>query len=170
MTSFRERSLAAFPAGSNGEFDLPPELAMVIDRGEGCRLWDTDGREFLDFSMGWGSALVGHARAEVTEAVQRQATRGANFAYVTENSLLLAEEIVDKVCLLGVHPQHVARPHPGQVLRDARQHGQRAVAEHAEVEGARDPCADEFNEALIRPHAVAVGDGVADGADGGGGR
>ena len=47
MTSMRERSLAAFPAGSNGEFDLPEELTMVIDHGEGCRLWDTEGREFL---------------------------------------------------------------------------------------------------------------------------
>ncbi len=94
MASLRERSLAAFPAGSNGEFDLPPELAMVIARGEGCRLWDSGGREFLDFSMGWGSALVGHARPEVTKAVVAQAARGANFAYVTENALLLAEEII----------------------------------------------------------------------------
>ncbi len=94
MTSFRERSLAVFPAGSNGEFNLPPDLAMVIARGEGCTLWDSDGRAYLDFSMGWGSALVGHARPEVTRAVSRQAALGANFAYVTENALLLAEEIV----------------------------------------------------------------------------
>ena len=94
MTSHSERSLAAFPAASNGEFDLPPELAMVIDRGEGCRLWDSEGREFLDFSMGWGSVLVGHARPEVVEAVVAQAARGSNFAYVNENSLLLAEEII----------------------------------------------------------------------------
>jgi glutamate-1-semialdehyde 2,1-aminomutase len=94
MTSLGERSLAAFPAGSNGEFDLPPELAMVIARGEGCRLWDSEGREFLDFSIGWGSVLVGHARPEVVEAVTTQAALGSNFAYVNENSLLLAEEII----------------------------------------------------------------------------
>ena len=94
MTSLRERSLAAFPAGSNGEFDLPPELAMVIDRGAGCRLWDSDGREFLDFSIGWGSVLVGHARPEVVEAVITQAARGSNFAYVNQPALLLAEEII----------------------------------------------------------------------------
>jgi len=87
------RSLAVFPAGSNGEFNLPDELAMVIARGEGAELWDTSGRRFLDFSMGWGSALVGHARPEVTAAVVRQAALGANFAYVNEPSLALAEEI-----------------------------------------------------------------------------
>jgi len=94
MTSLRDRSLDAFPAGSNGEFDLPPELAMVIDRGEGCRLWDSDGREFLDFSIGWGSVLVGHARPEVVEAVVAQAARGSNFAYVNQHALSLAEEII----------------------------------------------------------------------------
>ena len=67
---------------------------MVIDRGEGCRLWDSDGREFLDFSIGWGSVLVGHARPEVVEAVVAQAARGSNFAYVNRHALLLAEEII----------------------------------------------------------------------------
>jgi glutamate-1-semialdehyde 2,1-aminomutase len=94
MTSLAERSLAVFPAGSNGEFDLPPELAMVIARGDGCRLWDSEGREFLDFSMGWGSVLIGHARPEVVEAVTAQAALGSNFAYVNEHSLGLAEEII----------------------------------------------------------------------------
>jgi glutamate-1-semialdehyde 2,1-aminomutase len=90
----RARLLDIFPAGiSNGEFGLPPDLLIVIARGEGCRLWDTDGREFLDFSMGWGSALVGHARPEVVEAVQNQAPLGANFAYLNRNALALAEEI-----------------------------------------------------------------------------
>lgn len=88
------RSLAAFPAGCNGEFDLPPELVKVIARGEGCLLHTTDGQQMVDFSMGWGSALVGHARPEVVEAVQRQITKGANFAYVNEQSLKLAEEIL----------------------------------------------------------------------------
>ncbi|MFM1919257.1 MAG: hypothetical protein RLZZ303_891 [Candidatus Hydrogenedentota bacterium] len=87
------RSLAVFPGASNGEFNLPPELAMVVARGEGCELWDTEGNHFLDFSMGWGSALVGHARLEVTLAIASQAPLGANFAYVNEQSLALAEEL-----------------------------------------------------------------------------
>jgi glutamate-1-semialdehyde 2,1-aminomutase len=88
------RALAAFPAGiSNGEFGLPPEALIAIDRGQGARLWDVAGREYLDFSMGWGSALVGHARPEVVEAVMRQAPLGSNFAYLNRHALALAEEI-----------------------------------------------------------------------------
>ena len=94
MATMRERSLAVFPAGYNGEFNLPDDLAMVISRGEGCRLWDSDGVEYLDFSIGWGSVLVGHARTEVVEAVTAQARRGSNFAYISENALNVAEEIV----------------------------------------------------------------------------
>jgi len=88
-----QRSLRVFPAGSNGEFNLPPELSIVISQGKGSELRDTNGATYLDFSMGWGSVLVGHARPEVTDAVVRQAALGANFAYVNENSLALAEEI-----------------------------------------------------------------------------
>ena len=94
MTTLVERALGVFPAGiSNGEFGLPPERLVVIARGEGCRLWDADGKEYLDFAMGWGSCLVGHARPEVVEAVRAQAPLGANFAYLNTHALALAEEI-----------------------------------------------------------------------------
>ncbi len=93
MATMTERAQAVFPVGSNGEFNLPPELAIVVARAAGCELWDGAGRRFLDFSMGWGSVLVGHARPEVVEAVTAQAPRGSNCAYVTEASLALAEEI-----------------------------------------------------------------------------
>jgi glutamate-1-semialdehyde 2,1-aminomutase len=93
MTSFRERALALFPAGSNGEYGIPPELVPVIERGQGCRVWDTDGREFLDMTMAWGAALVGHAHPEVVEAATRQAALGANFAAVNRRSVELAERI-----------------------------------------------------------------------------
>ncbi len=87
------RSHAVFPAGSNGEFNIPPELSIVVERGQGSRLWDTEGREFIDFSIGWGSVLPGHARPEIVEAVVRQAALGSNFAHVNRPALELAEEI-----------------------------------------------------------------------------
>ncbi len=89
-----ERSLAVFPGGSNGEFGLPAGLTRVIERGQGCRLLDTAGNELLDMSMGWGSALVGHARAEVVDAVVGAAPLGGNFAYPSAHALGLAEELV----------------------------------------------------------------------------
>ncbi|MGQ0677962.1 MAG: aspartate aminotransferase family protein [Rhodospirillales bacterium] len=87
------RSHAVFPAGSNGEFDIPPELSIVVERGQGALLWDTEGREFVDFSIGWGSVLPGHARPEIVEAAARQGALGSNFAHVNRPALELAEEI-----------------------------------------------------------------------------
>lgn len=94
LSAIQQRSLNVFPAGSNGEFNLPDQMAVVISHGEGSKLWDAEGKEYLDFSMGWGSVLVGHARTEVVEAVRSQAADGSNFAYVNEQSLALGEELV----------------------------------------------------------------------------
>ncbi len=122
----RARSLEVFPAGSNGEFNLPPELSMVIAGGEGCEIWDTEGRRYIDFSMGWGSSLVGHARPEVVAAVQQQAPLGSNFAYVNAKTLALAEEICRlspaceqvRFCASGteatMYCQRLARAHTGK--------------------------------------------------------
>ncbi len=87
------RSLQVFPAGSNGEFNLPPELSIVISRGRGAELWDSTGKRYIDFSMGWGTVLVGHAHPKVVAAVVSQAERGSNFAYINEHALTLAEEL-----------------------------------------------------------------------------
>jgi len=88
------RAFEVFPGGiSNGEYGLPAEDVVVMARGNGCQLWDVDGNEYLDFSMAWGSCLVGHARPEVAVAVREQALQGSNFAYLNHQVLALAEEI-----------------------------------------------------------------------------
>ena len=94
MPTLAERSRAVFPAGCNGEFDLPEELSRVIERGQGCELWDTDGRRMLDFSMGWGSVLLGHGHPEIARAVSERVPLGSNFAYISAPAVELAEEIV----------------------------------------------------------------------------
>jgi glutamate-1-semialdehyde 2,1-aminomutase len=91
--SFRQRALALFPAGSNGEYGIPAELIPVLERGEDWRVWDTEGREFLDMTMAWGAALVGHAHPKVIEAATRQAVSGANFAAVNRCAVELAERL-----------------------------------------------------------------------------
>ncbi len=87
------RALAVHPAGSNGEFDFPAERVVVLARGTGSRVWDATGRELLDFSMGWGSVLPGHAHPAVVRAVAEQLPSGTNFACVSERSLALAETL-----------------------------------------------------------------------------
>ena len=87
------RSASVFPGASLGEYNLPADLAVVLARGNGARVWDGDGRQFVDFTMGWGSVLLGHAHPAVVGAVQRQAALGSNFAYVSGPALELGEEL-----------------------------------------------------------------------------
>ncbi|MDX2146405.1 MAG: aminotransferase class III-fold pyridoxal phosphate-dependent enzyme [Planctomycetota bacterium] len=87
------RSLAVLPAGSNGEFDLPADLVRVIDTAKGCRLRDAASRDMVDFSMGWGSVLPGHAREEILTAVRERLPKGTNFSYPSTEAICLAEEL-----------------------------------------------------------------------------
>ncbi len=93
--NFRDRALRFFPGGSNGEYGIPEGDAPVIERGRGCRVWDTGGREYLDMTMAWGAALVGHAHPKVLEAASAAAANGANFAAVNRPMVELAERIAD---------------------------------------------------------------------------
>lgn len=87
------RSAAVFPGASLGEYDLPEDMAVVLAGGDGATVWDAAGRRYVDFTMGWGSVLLGHAHPAVVEAVRRQAGLGSNFAYVSVPALELGEEI-----------------------------------------------------------------------------
>ena len=82
-----------FPGASNGEYGAPSELLPVLDRGLGPRVWDTEGHEWIDFTMAWGSVLVGHAHPKVIEAASHQATQGTNFAAVNRRAVELADRL-----------------------------------------------------------------------------
>jgi glutamate-1-semialdehyde 2,1-aminomutase len=88
-----QRAHAVFPDGSNGEFGFPPGLTPVIARGDGARVWDSEGREYWDLTMAWGSALVGHAHPKIREAVTRALSEGYNFAGVNCRGIELAERL-----------------------------------------------------------------------------
>ncbi len=88
------RASAAFPGGANGEFGIPPEFVRVVARGNGARVWDTDGQEYFDFTMAWGSALTGHSHPRVVEAISKALNHGLNFAAVNRRSVELAERLI----------------------------------------------------------------------------
>jgi glutamate-1-semialdehyde 2,1-aminomutase len=81
------------PAGSFG--NLAGDV--VIREGRGGRVWDESGREYVDFLLGSGPMLVGHAHPEVTAAAQAQIARGTTFFANNRHGIALAEAIVDAV-------------------------------------------------------------------------
>ncbi|HYF06884.1 MAG TPA: aminotransferase class III-fold pyridoxal phosphate-dependent enzyme, partial [Acetobacteraceae bacterium] len=69
-------------------FYTPFPTAMV--RGEDCRLWDADGREYLDLLGEYTAGLFGHSEQRILDAVKAAMDRGINLAAVGENEGRLA--------------------------------------------------------------------------------
>jgi glutamate-1-semialdehyde 2,1-aminomutase len=66
---------------------------VVLARGRGSRVWDVSGHEYVDYLLGSGPMLVGHAHPEVVAAVREQLELGSTFFANNEPAILLAEEI-----------------------------------------------------------------------------
>jgi glutamate-1-semialdehyde 2,1-aminomutase len=89
MTTWAERARAVLPAGGFGNFDP----SMFIRDGKGSRVWDEDGKEYIDYLIGSGPMLLGHGHPEVLEAVAAQLPKGMTFFANNTAGVELAEEI-----------------------------------------------------------------------------
>src|SRR5438132_6277577 len=85
------------PGGCLGMIVLPADLRMVMVRGQGSKVYDAAGKEYLDYMLCSGPLLLGHCRTEVVEAVQRQAALGSTYFALNEPAIRLAEAIVGAV-------------------------------------------------------------------------
>ena len=88
-----EKAHRYLPAGSLGNFGAN----LLIREGHGGRVWDASGNEYVDYLLGSGPMLVGHAHPEVVEAVEAQNRRGSTFFATNEYAIRLAEKIVEAV-------------------------------------------------------------------------
>src|SRR5688572_28863188 len=64
---------------------------LYLAKGEGCRVWDLDGREYYDLCCSHGATLLGHGDPRITAAVQQALTAGACCSYENEVQAELAE-------------------------------------------------------------------------------
>jgi glutamate-1-semialdehyde 2,1-aminomutase len=83
------------PGGSSVLFRLPDDIRFVAREGRGSKLYDVDGREFVDYLLGSGPLILGHAHPAVVEAVQRQVARGSTFYTLNEPLIELAEMVCE---------------------------------------------------------------------------
>src|SRR3989449_7071774 len=97
QTDLLQRAARVLPGGVLGSHRSGPGLEFVVREGRGAYLWDMSGRRYLDYLLGSGPMLLGHAHPAVVEAVQRQMERGTSYFVVNEPAIRLAEEIVAAV-------------------------------------------------------------------------
>ena len=92
-----ERAQGSIPAGVNNAVRYMKPHPLFVARASGSKVYDADGNEYLDFWMGHGALVLGHAfPPPVVEAMREQAA-GAHFGYNSEWEVLLAERVVELV-------------------------------------------------------------------------
>ncbi|MCB0834469.1 MAG: glutamate-1-semialdehyde 2,1-aminomutase, partial [Bacteroidetes bacterium] len=91
-----ERAVKSIPGGVNSPvraFKSVGRKPVFMVRANGCRLWDADGNEYIDFVGSWGPMILGHAHPSVIEAIRKVALDGTSFGAVTEREIEMAELI-----------------------------------------------------------------------------
>lgn len=89
-----ERAQRSIAGGINsGIRKMEVPVPLYFDHGKGCRLWDVDGNEFIDFQTGQGALLYGHAPAGMAEAIADQARKGTHWAAQCELEIEVAERL-----------------------------------------------------------------------------
>jgi glutamate-1-semialdehyde 2,1-aminomutase len=92
-----ERARQVMPGGSLGTYVQPDDVAFVIARAQGSKVYDVEGREYIDYILGSGPGVLGHAHPAVVEAIQRQVERGTQYYWLNEPAIQLAEKMIDAI-------------------------------------------------------------------------
>ena len=92
-----DRAARYLPGANTGNMHLGPEHPLILREAKGSRVWDIDGNEYIDYLMGSGPMVLGHAHPAVVTAVVEAVEKGSTFFATSEKAVLLAEEIVKAV-------------------------------------------------------------------------
>src|SRR5687767_3566689 len=87
------RAHEVLSGGVASSYQLRDPWPIYLERGDGPKVWDVDGNEYLDFHNGFGSMVQGHAHPAIGAALQERYARGTHFAAPTEDAIVVAEEL-----------------------------------------------------------------------------
>jgi len=82
---------------AKGDDQYPAGMAPVIERGAGCRVWDMDSNEYVEFGSGLRSNILGHGFEPVVQAARRWLDQGVNFVRPHRIELEAAERLTDLI-------------------------------------------------------------------------
>lgn len=92
-----EKAKTYFPGGVNSPvraFRAVNGTPLFIEKGDGCKIWDADGNEFIDYCNSWGPLILGHNNPEVKKHVFETIEKGTSFGAPTRKENELAELIL----------------------------------------------------------------------------
>jgi glutamate-1-semialdehyde 2,1-aminomutase len=83
----------ALAGGVTSSWQITRPQPVWLSHGQGSKIYDVDGNEYVDLHGGYGAALAGHGHPAIVEAVRGQVALGTHFAQPTQNAILAAEEL-----------------------------------------------------------------------------
>ncbi len=92
-----DKAAQYLPGGTGGNLSLSEELDFLVSHGKGSRIFDVSGNEYVDWLMGSGPMVLGHAHPAVTEAAIKAVERGSTFFATNDKAVELAEELVNAI-------------------------------------------------------------------------
>lgn len=95
-----EQAQQLMPGGVNSPvraFRAVGGTPIFFERAAGCKLYDVDGNEYIDYVSSWGAVILGHAHPTITKAVSEAAAKGTSFGAPHAGEVTLAQEVVDRV-------------------------------------------------------------------------
>src|SRR6516164_4379841 len=88
-----QRAGHALAGGVTSSWQITRPQPVWLSHGQGSKIYDVDGNEYVDLHGGYGAALAGHAHPAIVEAVRGQVALGTHFAQPTEDALVVAGEL-----------------------------------------------------------------------------
>ena len=82
-----EKAARYLPGATTGNLNLDQERQFLLKEGKGSRVWDVSGREYIDYLMGSGPMVLGHAHPAVVSAVVEAVERGSTFFATNEKAV-----------------------------------------------------------------------------------
>jgi len=95
--ALHEQACRVLPNGTTRSITYFAPYPLYMQRADGCRLWDVDGTERLDFNGNFTVLILGHRHPRVLEAMRQQLNEGDSFASPTKLEVELAQELCDRV-------------------------------------------------------------------------
>jgi len=90
---FDRAQLSIAGGGNSGIRKMEQPVPLYFVRGERARVWDVDGNEYIDFQLGQGALLYGHAPSSLADALAAQARLGLHWAARCESEIEVSERI-----------------------------------------------------------------------------
>ena len=120
------RALEAMPGGTDSNFRAWGDDTVYVDRGQGGRVWDIDGNEYIDLRMGYGPVILGHGDPRVDDYVNERMRRGVSFSLTSEDEVEAIELLKELTGWVGkarmtvsgteatMHAMRIARAYTGR--------------------------------------------------------